>query len=375
MRLPIPKFKVLLYAPGLPASGVFASAHFEDSVLVVQGKGDWFAIQGDRVRLKTGGFDGRQWLLSWQTPAGAADAMLQGDDAVEALINLAPPVIAEEFKRAHLAHTDRGGMFRTGFMLLGLFFLLSIGIFWIYADAVGDWAADQLSDQQKQRLVGQTFDQLSPSLRLLERGEVQDTVAYIGVRVTTGSPQRYVFHVAHSPRVNAVALPDGHIVVFTGLLRATRSAEELAAILAHLASHIEKRHSLSNVLHLLGWRAVLAAAIGETSDGVWQGLAPELENQHYSQAMEREADAESVVMLRRARISADGLIPVLERIAAQATPKDVSSDSGFAGSHPLNPGRVEALRQQIVMQSPYRSHPLSIEWDSFRNSVANAPVK
>ncbi len=375
MRLPIPKFKVLLYAPGLPATGVMASVHFEDSVLVVQGRGDWFAIQGDRVRLKTGGFDGRQWLLSWQTPAGSADAMLQGEDAVEALISLAPPVMAEQFKRAHLAQADRGGMFRTGLLLLGLFFLLATGAFWVYTDEIGDWAADQLSEQKKQQLAGKAFDQLSPTLKLFGHGEVLDTVAYIGVRVTTGSRLRYAFHVAHSPRIDAVALPDGHIVVYSGLLQTTRSAEELAAILAHLASHIEKGHSLSKVMQLLGWRAVLAAGMGETSEGVWQGLAPHLESLRYSEDMEREADSEAVVMLRRARISADGLIPVLGRLAGPASSKSESPAAGFALSHPFDAGRVEALRQQIVMQSPYRSYPLNIDWDGFRNAVAQSPVK
>ncbi len=374
MRLPIPKFKVLLYAPGLPAAGVFASAHFEDSVLVVQGKGDWFAIQGDRVRLKTGGFDGRQWLLSWQTPSGVAAAMLQGEDAVQAFIKLAPPVIAEELKRAHLAHADRGAMFRNGFMLMGLFFLLSIGLFWFYADEIGDWAADQLSDEQKTLLVEQSFNQLRPTLKLIERGEVRDTVAYIGVRVTAGSRLRYVFHVADSPRADAVALPDGHIVVYTGMLRATRNAEELAAVLAHQASHIEKQHSLNNVMHVLGWRAVLAALLDETSSSVWQGLGERLDHLSYSEAMEREADSETVVMLRRARVSAEGLVPVFERLAALASSDSTSPESGFIASHPVSPERFEALRQQIVMQSPYRSRPLPIDWDHFRHAVANMAV-
>lgn len=132
MRLPIPTFKVLLYGPGLPSAGLKARAHFEESVLVIQGKGHWFTIQGDKLRLKTGGFDGRQWLLTWNTPSGLVAAMLQGDDAVEHFIDLAPPVVSEELKRVHLAHGDRRRLRSTGRMLrlLALVFLAGLAVYW-----------------------------------------------------------------------------------------------------------------------------------------------------------------------------------------------------------------------------------------------------
>lgn len=121
MQLPIPKFKVLLYAPGIPSSGVKAWAHFEASVLVIEGKGHWFTIQGESLSLRTGGYDGRQWLLCWETPAGPVSVMLQGNDAVELFIKLAPPEIAEKLKQVHREH---GGKARFRRLWIALFILL-----------------------------------------------------------------------------------------------------------------------------------------------------------------------------------------------------------------------------------------------------------
>jgi hypothetical protein len=123
MRLPIPTFKVLLYGPGLPAAGLKGRAHFEESVLVIQGKGHWFTIQGDKLQLKTGGYDGRQWMLAWDSPSGPATAMLQGDDAVAHFIDVAPSVVSDELKRVHLAHGDRRRLLSTGRMVV---FIMSI---------------------------------------------------------------------------------------------------------------------------------------------------------------------------------------------------------------------------------------------------------
>jgi len=126
MRLPIAKFKVLLYGPGIPSGGIKARAHFEASVLVVQGKGHWFTVHGESLSLKTGGYDGRQWLLCWDTPAGPASLILQGNDAVELFIKLAPPEIAKKLKRAHSSHAGKAGLRRFWGVLFILLILLLI---------------------------------------------------------------------------------------------------------------------------------------------------------------------------------------------------------------------------------------------------------
>lgn len=128
MRLPIPKFKVLLYGPDLPPVGIKARVHFEDSVLVVQGKRHWFTIQGDRLFLKTGGYDGRQWLVCWETPSGQISMILRGSDAVEVFIKLAPTEIAERLKQVYRAQAGRFRLGRLGWVLLIALLVLLIVI-------------------------------------------------------------------------------------------------------------------------------------------------------------------------------------------------------------------------------------------------------
>ena len=60
----------------------------------------------------------------------------------------------------------------------------------------------------------------------------------------------YVFkvHVRKAPTVNAVSLPGGHIIVFTGLLNRVTSENELAFVLAHEMGHYAHRdHQVSAV--------------------------------------------------------------------------------------------------------------------------------
>jgi Zn-dependent protease with chaperone function len=367
-RLPTPEFIVLIYGPDLPPSGVRGSAHFEPGVLVVQGKGHWFTVQSDRISLEVGGYDGRQWLISWHSSAGPVTAMLQGDDAVHEFIRVAPPEIAGKLRRAWKVHAHRNLRFRLGMALLGLVLLLpllALGVFWVNADRVSQWVVEQISLEQEKKLGELAFEQMRPKLKLIERGSAPDVVELIGVRLTGGSQKyHYRFHVAEDPQVNAFALPGGHVVVFTGLLRSAQSADEVAGVLAHEASHIRLRHALRNMIHALGWRAVLGVALGDYSGGIWGDMARELGELSYSRDLEREADLEGLVLLRRAGLPPEGMASFYERLA-----KLEKAPPPLLSSHPAGMERLAALREAIESQGRYTSQSMAVDWAGVRREL------
>ena len=80
------------------------------------------------------------------------------------------------------------------------------------------------------------------------------------------SPYTFRWYLVDDPQVNALAAPGGHVVVFTGLVRATESAEELAGVLAHEMEHVLLRHSLRAIVARLGWRTILSLALGGSGE-------------------------------------------------------------------------------------------------------------
>ena len=373
-RIPIPEFKVLMYGPGIPPAGVKARAHFEPGVLVVQGKGHWYTIHADRITLKTGGYDGRQWLISWYSPNGPMTAMLQGEEAVDAFIRLAPDEVSGELHRVRRTHSRREWLFRSGMALMGLLLLvplLLLGGFWIYADDLSRWAADHISVEQEVRLGDMAFEQMRSELKLRESGPAHDTVELIGVRLTAGTANyRYNFHVAEDPQVNAFALPGGRIVVYSGLLRQAESAEEVAGVLAHEISHVELRHTLRNLIHSLGWRAVLGAVVGDLSGGVWADMAHELGRLGYSRDLEREADLAGLQLLRRSGVPAAGMLDFYERME-----RNEKAPPALLSTHPSGLERMTILREAIVELGDYPSQPIGIDWDRVVRYLPSATVK
>jgi Zn-dependent protease with chaperone function len=361
------EFKVLLFLPGMNPAGIRARLGFREGVLEFNGPGVWLTLLADRVRLRPGGFDGRQWVLAWETEAGPATALLQGEADMRLMRGMAPPALAAQIEQGLKAMGRRKRRFRwlIGLLLLVVLLpILAVAVFWLNAERIAGWVTDRISLQDEQRLGRLVFAQIRPGLKLVEAGPALRMVRELGGRLTVGSAYDYRFYLAESPEVNAFALPGGQVVVYTGLLRLAHGPEEVAGVLAHEVQHVEGRHTLRLLIHDLGWRAVLSAALGDLGGGVWAGMAQRLGTLHYGRDLEREADLGALVRLRRAGIAPDGLVGFFEKLA-RLEGKGVA----LLASHPTSEERIRNLRQAIAAQGGYPVRPLVYDWDAIQRSL------
>ncbi len=365
MGIPIPEFKVLLYGPSFNPAGIKARARFENGSLAISLRKGSFLVPPHLLSLRTGGYDGRQWLVTWQSHDGAYSAMLQGEEMLEAFAQLAPAAIGQQLLQARKSQTRVGRRFKLGLALLALVLLLpllALGLFRANADRLGDWAVSHISLEQEQRLGDLVFAQMRPSLKLIAPGPASAAVTAIGKRLTDESLYRYQFHVVVDPQINAYALPGGHIVVYTGLLQAAENAGEAAGVLAHEISHVEQRHALRGMVHSVGPRAVLGVLLGNYSGGVWGNLAEHLGSLSYDREPESEADLEGLKILRRAGVPVNGMETFFAKMAAR-------EDAQLLARHPAGEERLATLRAAIAIKSTYDLRPLPIDWEAVRTDL------
>lgn len=114
--------------------------------------------------------------------------------------------------------------------------------------------------------------------------------------------QRYTLISKSSPAIgaNAFALPGGHIMVTDELVRALNNENEILAVLAHEAGHVEEHHGIRNIIQSLGTVALLTVIVGDISALAETVLVsgPVLFQQlSYSRDLEREADRFSLQQL------------------------------------------------------------------------------
>jgi Zn-dependent protease with chaperone function len=166
-------------------------------------------------------------------------------------------------------------------------------------------------------------------------------------RLTDGIDSPYAISVAvrDNRLVNAFALPGGRIVLLRGLIADAQSPDEVAGVLAHELTHVLNRHPTRALIANSGLSLLFEVTIG---NGTGASLGLLLTTLSYTRAMEAEADAGALDLLRRAGIGSAGFAAFFERLEKHEEEKGKSSGLLFAlpsylRTHPATQQRLEAI--------------------------------
>lgn len=140
--------------------------------------------------------------------------------------------------------------------------------------------------------------------------------------------------------VNAFALPGGHILIYTGLLKRIRSAEELDALLSHESVHVEKRHVLHGMVS--GFSALIILRTIFQDWGLLGHLfvleTNGLIGLRFGRSLEREADESGMRLMLDSGFDPAGMESLMRTLQQSVTDK---SPPLILSSHPLTEERIE----------------------------------
>ncbi|MHA1372059.1 MAG: M48 family metallopeptidase, partial [Promethearchaeota archaeon] len=146
-------------------------------------------------------------------------------------------------------------------------------------------------------------------------------VFYSLVEKTKRKDVDYVLQVVNSNDVNAYAMPNGKIVIFSGLLRVLpkNDLSAMAFICAHEISHIEKRHADKIIQNKFLWALIIGSLVRKSDRWVQLlgGIAHGLLTSGYSREVETEADKEGLKLMQKANYDPNGalvLFNILKRL-------------------------------------------------------------
>ncbi|HQV76493.1 MAG TPA: M48 family metallopeptidase [Flavobacteriales bacterium] len=245
-----------------------------------------------------------------------------------------------------MRHSGRLGVYdrllsfaRTGpvFFFLGVAALLVCGYLWALP-----WAAERLVLLVPQSLDERIGDAVyEPIARTMnEDSERTEALRAFGKHVALSPSYELTYHVVDDEQVNAFALPGGHIVVFTGLLDRMGSPEELVALLAHEATHVEERHSTRMLARGMAGYLFLSLLIGDANAviAVIAEHANSMRNMSYGRNLESEADGVGQERMFANGVDPEGMVNLLRLLEEQAA--ELPDGLSFLSSHPLTKDRI-----------------------------------
>lgn len=175
-------------------------------------------------------------------------------------------------------------------------------------------------------------------------------------------------YLVKSNEINAFAYCGRNLVVYTKLVEACDTENELLSVIGHELGHIEKEHVTKSVKRNMGIQILFAALFGDLSN-----LATSITTNHLSRKCEREADALSVQYLYNADIDPSGFSSFMKKILTGTFVDNIS----FISNHPATKERIDESDERVAKLAPkeYRTVLSQDEWVEFKDLAANAKAK
>ncbi len=226
---------------------------------------------------------------------------------------------------------------------------------------LGSSSVQYLSHKQAEQL-GQAFiRQARSQLKFIDDPILLEYLNRVGNRLVRFSdnpengPTRYSFYLIDNPKINAFAVPGGHIAIHTGLILNAESEAELAAVLAHEIAHITQNHTARNIENnrfdnVIALASVLVAAAAGSAEAAQASLlasnASILERRlAYGRNFEREADANGIRTLSKAGYNTTAMVSFFQKLL-NSSRLNSNNAPEFLLTHPLTISRISEAEQR-----------------------------
>ena len=173
-------------------------------------------------------------------------------------------------------------------------------------------------------------------------------------------------HIIAQDEVNAFAMPDNHLIIYTGLIAACDNEGALAGVLGHEIAHMEKNHVMKKLVKEMGLSVLLSMAGGH-SGATAREATKLLSSSAYDRTLESEADITSVDYLIKSDIDPEEFANMLYKMSKSGALPDGFS---WMQTHPDSEDRATAIIEYIEGRPVKKREVLSAaEWNAFKRAV------
>ena len=188
------------------------------------------------------------------------------------------------------------------------------------------------------------------------------------LEAAAGLPHPLRIDVVRRDAANAIALPGGHVYVFSGLIAKADNADEVAGVIAHEIGHVANRDGTKALIQGAGLSILFGMLLGDFVGGgaVVYGARTLLQSS-YSRETETAADAYGAGLMNKAGGDTYAMAAMLDKIGGATEP-----GMKILLDHPETKARVAAIRKLAGNQAPSAFLDAG-EWAALKQICAGRP--
>lgn len=256
-----------------------------------------------------------------------------------------------------------------GLVLVASFF----GVFWglKQIDWVSLFRADQWSAELEKKLGDLFWKAYSLDNDEITNKEAVSTFTRWVDELCSANgldPEDFKLHLLKNEEVNAFALPDGHLVIYSGLIQHATKPEAFLGVVCHEMAHIQLAHVRQKLIKEVGLSVLISMATGNGQPQAVQAALKVLSSTAFDRNLERDADKKAVEYLLAAGYNPAPFADFMESLAGETSEWDQYFN--WVSTHPSSDERADDIRKQAAEQS--ESAPKTIspeEWQRFQEQV------
>ncbi len=195
---------------------------------------------------------------------------------------------------------------------------------------------------------------------------VLDSIKARICRSKTIDCKKITIHLVRNSEINAFALPDNHMVIYTGLIEYAGNAEEVAGIMAHEIGHMEKKHVMKKLVKEIGLEMLFAMVGGDAGFEIARQTASVLSSSAFDRKHEKEADEFAVESLVKGNIDPQHLSNFFFRLSQKNAENEGLE---WLSTHPDSKSRAAEIIRKKKDYHYQTDFIITTDWDEVKNML------
>lgn len=207
-----------------------------------------------------------------------------------------------------------------GFIIVALFFtawFLLMQVKWVEI-----FKLNALQDKTEEKLGDLFWEMFQKTETEIQNQFVLNSIDSIVIKICSENKidkELIKIHVIEKDEINAFALPNGHLVIYTGLILNSDNYEEMSGVICHEMAHIQLNHVMKKLLKEVGLSVLISMTTGNSSSETIKETAKLLSSSAFDRNLEKEADIKAVDYLVNAKINPEPFAQFLYKLSDMET--------------------------------------------------------